>query len=56
MKAELTRILWTWGPVTKYQINLAEIDSSGDGASDAMEVIAVRRQCTIDGLPCALNG
>ena len=40
MKKELTRVLWVWGPVTQYQINLSGIDSSGDGASDVMEVIA----------------
>ena len=38
MKAELTRVLWVWGPVTQYQILLKGIDSAGHGASDVMEV------------------
>ena len=39
MKAELSRILWVWGPVTQYQIGLDGIDSSGHGACDVMEII-----------------
>lgn len=39
MKSELTRILWVWGPVTQYQISLAGIDSSGNGACDVMEIL-----------------
>lgn len=39
MKREHTIILWTWGPVTQYQINLDGIDSSGEGASDVMEIL-----------------
>jgi len=39
MKAELTRILWVWGPVTQYQLVLDGIDSAGHGASDVMEVL-----------------
>ena len=38
MRAELTCILWVWGPVTQYQISLDGIDSSGRGAADVMEV------------------
>ena len=39
MKVDLTSILWVWGPVTQYQIRLEVIDSSGDGASDVMEIL-----------------
>jgi hypothetical protein len=39
VKSELTTVLWTWGPVTQYQISLDGIDSSGHGASDVMEVV-----------------
>ena len=39
MKTELMSILWVWGPVTQYQIQLEGIDSSGDGASDVMEIL-----------------
>jgi len=39
MRREHTRILWTWGPVTQYQIELDGIDSSGEGAADVMEII-----------------
>jgi hypothetical protein len=39
MKKEHTKMLWKWGPVTAYSLNLEGIDSSGDGAADVMEVI-----------------
>ena len=39
MKVEHTRILWVWGPVTQYQLELEGIDSSGEGASDVMEIL-----------------
>lgn len=34
MSKESTRIMWTWGPVTQYQINLEGIDSAGQGGND----------------------
>mmetsp|Transcript_379 Transcript_379/g.683 ORF Transcript_379/g.683 Transcript_379/m.683 type:complete len:945 (+) Transcript_379:16-2850(+) len=34
-----TNILWRWGPVTKYEINLAGIDSAGEGGCDVMEIV-----------------
>lgn len=39
MRKEHTKMLWKWGPVTAYSLNLEGIDSSGDGAADVMEVI-----------------
>ena len=32
-------VVWKWGPVTQYQIDLEGIDSSGTGANDVMELI-----------------
>ena len=30
----LTQVLWKWGPVTQYQLELTGVDSIGDGGSD----------------------
>jgi len=35
-----TSILWVWGPVTQHSINLAGIDSAGEGGGDIMELLA----------------
>ena len=32
-------VLWVWGPVTMHSINLAGIDSAGDGNGDIMELV-----------------
>ena len=32
-------ILWVWGPVTQYSINLLGVDSAGSGGGDVMELI-----------------
>ena len=34
-----TNILWKWGPVTQYEIDLQGVDSAGDAECDVMEVI-----------------
>ena len=48
MKRELTTVLWTWGPVTQYQVSLDGIDSSsGTDDADVMEVL-VRDDATLD--------
>jgi len=39
MKNKHTKIMWKWGPVTAYELDLEGIDSSGDGAADVMEII-----------------
>lgn len=33
-------ILWIWGPVTQYSMNLRGIDSAGEGGGDIMELVA----------------
>ena len=40
VKANHTTVLWKWGPVTAYQIDLTGIDSTGKGAADVMEIVA----------------
>ena len=57
MKAELTRVLWVWGPVTQYQISLEGVDSSGEGACDVMEILTredvdIVSQARAGLLPC----
>jgi hypothetical protein len=32
-------VLWVWGPVTQYSINLLGVDSAGDGSGDVMELV-----------------
>ena len=32
-------VLWVWGPVTQYSINLLGVDSAGGGEGDVMELI-----------------
>ena len=32
-------VVWTWGPVTQYSLNLKEIDSANVGSGDIMELI-----------------
>ena len=32
-------ILWVWGPVTQYSIDLEGVDSAGDGGGDVMELV-----------------
>ena len=32
-------IEWIWGPVTSFQLDLAGIDSAGEGGGDIMELI-----------------
>ena len=34
-----TTVLWVWGPVTQYSINLAGIDTAGAGSGDIMELL-----------------
>lgn len=43
MKHKHTKILWTWGPLTAYEVDLEGIDSSGNGAADVMEIIGRQR-------------
>lgn len=33
-------ILWIWGPVTQYSLDLKNIDSAGEGGGDIMELVA----------------
>ncbi len=33
-------IVWVWGPVTAYSMDLDNIDSAGDGGTDMMELVA----------------
>lgn len=33
-------ILWIWGPVTQFSMNLQGIDSAGEGGGDIMELVA----------------
>ena len=39
------RIMWKWGPVTQYSIDLAALDSAGEGCGNVMELIANRNAC-----------
>ena len=34
-----TMIMWRWGPVTQYMLDLTGVDSSGVGVSDCMELV-----------------
>jgi hypothetical protein len=34
-----TNVLWKWGPVTQYEIDLDGVDSAGDTECDVMEII-----------------
>ena len=34
-----TMIMWRWGPVTQYMLDLTGVDSSGTGVSDCMELV-----------------
>ena len=36
---EQTAVLWKWGAVTAFQLDLNGIDSAGDGAHDCMELV-----------------
>ncbi len=33
-----TRVLWKWGPVTQYEVDLECVDSAGKGGNDLMEL------------------
>ena len=35
-------VVWKWGPVTQYQIDLEGIDSSGTGGNDVMELVGTQ--------------
>ena len=39
MLRKQTNVLWKWGPVTAYEINLDGVDSAGDAECDVMEII-----------------
>ena len=42
-------VLWIWGPVTQFSINLKGVDSAGSGGGDVMELIGrlgARRETT----------
>jgi len=34
-----TSVMWKWGPVTQYLVDLSGIDSGGEGANDVMEIV-----------------
>jgi hypothetical protein len=35
-----TSVMWKWGPVTQYLVDLQGIDSAGAGHADVMEIVA----------------
>ena len=46
LRQDHTRALWTWGPVSQFQIQLDQgIDSTGFGASDVMEILPREDSC-----------
>lgn len=47
MKKQHTKMLWKWGPITAYSLDLEGIDSSGDGAADVMEIIGRQRSSRV---------
>jgi hypothetical protein len=42
LRRDHVTVLWKWGPVAAYELDLSGIDSSGDGAADVMEIVARR--------------
>ena len=51
--------LWIWGPVTQHSLDLAGIDSAGDGGGDLMELVSrvdAVRECTSLLLDSFLQG
>ena len=40
MLSLMGQVMWVWGPVTQFALDLKGIDSSGKGSCDIMELIA----------------
>jgi hypothetical protein len=52
-------VMWVWGPVTQFALDLKGIDSSGTGGGDVMELIVrigARRRCCEMLLDSFMNG
>ena len=41
MIEQRSRVQWRWGPLTSVQTPLKEIDSSGEGGNDVMQLVCL---------------